>query len=394
MVKKTQKKNKKLETKSSLKVMTILGTRPEIIRLAAVIKKLDRYCDHILVHTGQNYDYELNKVFFEDLDLREPDHILNVKSDTLHGQLANIIDQTGAILEKIRPDAVLVLGDTNSALSVINAKRMKIPIFHMEAGDRSFDENVPEELNRRVVDHIADIDMPYTEYSRMNLLREGIHPSRIYVTGSPIREVYEGMMSKFKKSDIMARLKLQKGKFITASIHREENVDISGGLELMVKSYNALIEKYGFPVVVSTHPRTMRRLESLKLLEKANENIIWHKPFGLIDYINLQMNSFCVVSDSGTIHEDSSILNFPAIAIRKSTEKAESIDAGHCVISGLDPESVLTNVAIAVEDKVDLAVSPMPREYQPLNVSSKVVRIVVGMAKIVDKKVWGDKKHL
>ena len=377
-----------------MKVMTILGTRPEIIRLAAIIKKLDQFCTHVLVHTGQNYDYELNKVFFEDLELRQPDIQLEVRSDTLHGQIANIIRETGGALEKERPDALLVLGDTNSALSVINAKRLKIPVFHMEAGDRSFDENVPEELNRRIVDHVADVNLAYTEYSRKNLLREGIHPSRVYVTGSPIREVYADMIDKFAASKIMSALGLESGKFITASIHREENVDIEGGLEKMVDSYNALIEKYGFPVIVSTHPRTMKRLEQRGLLAKSNKKINWHKPFGLIDYINLQMNSFCVVSDSGTIHEDSSILDFPAIAIRRSTEKAESIDAGHCVMSGLDKEDVLRNVAIAVEDRVNQKLSPMPVEYTPLNVSSKVLRIVVGTASIVDKAVWGDKKHV
>jgi UDP-N-acetylglucosamine 2-epimerase len=382
------------DIKKSLTVMTILGTRPEIIRLAAIIKKLDKFCNHILVHTGQNYDYELNKVFFEDLDLRQPDIQLEVKSDTLHGQIANIMNETGRVLAEVRPDAVLVLGDTNSALSLINAKRLKIPIFHMEAGDRSFDENVPEELNRRIVDSISDVVLAYTEYSRRNLLREGIHPSKIFVTGSPIREVYEGMMDKFKKSKILKELKLTPNKFFTASIHREENVDISGGLELMVESYNALVEKYNMPVVVSTHPRTMKRLEERGLLKKSDKKIIWHKPFGLIDYIWLQLNSFCVVSDSGTIHEDSSILGFPAIAIRKSTEKAEAIDAGHCGISGLDKESVLRNVAIAVEDHFNEKTAPMPEAYTPLNVSSKIVRIVVGMAKIVDKKIWGEKKHI
>ena len=385
---------KQNKAKKDLKVMTILGTRPEIIRLSAIIKKLDKYCNHIVVHTGQNYDYELHKVFFEDLNLRMPDIQLEVKSDTLHGQIANIIRETGEVLEREMPDALLVLGDTNSALSVINAKRLKIPIFHMEAGDRSFDENVPEELNRRIVDSISDLLLPYTEYSRRNLLREGIHPGKIFVTGSPIREVYTDMMDKFKTSKILSKLKLKKSKFFTASIHREENVDIEGGLELMVESYNALVEKYDYPIIVSTHPRTMKRLKEKGLLKKANKKINFHKPFGLIDFVWLQMNSFCVVSDSGTIHEDSSILNFPAIAIRNSTEKAESIDAGHCVISGLHKDSVLRNVAIATEDHFDLKKSPMPIEYQPLNVSSKVLRIVVGMAKIVDKKVWGDKKHV
>jgi len=379
-----------------MKVMTIIGTRPEIIRLACVIKKLDKYCDHILVHTGQNYDYELNKVFFEDLDLRDPDYVLDVKAGTLHEQLGNIISKTGAVMDKVRPDAVLVLGDTNSALSVINAKRLKIPIYHMEAGDRSFDENVPEELNRRIVDHTADLNLAYTEYSRRNLLREGIHPSRIFVTGSPIREVYAYMRDKLSKSRILDELKLTKGKFITASIHREENVDKKGCLDQMVRSYNALAEHYNMPIVVSTHPRTQKRLETQGLLDIADSRINWHLPFGLIDYLTLQINSFCVVSDSGTIHEDSSILNFPAIAIRKSTEKAESIDAGHCVITGLEPESVLTSVKIATCEPVNLDESPMPWEYTPLNVSSKVVRIILGMNKVIDERTWGDpdKKHV
>lgn len=379
-----------------MKVMTIVGTRPEIIRLACVLKKLDKYCEHILVHTGQNYDYELNKVFFEELELRDPDYILNVKSDKLYKQLGNIISQTGEIIERVRPDALLVLGDTNSALSVINAKRYKIPIYHMEAGDRSFDENVPEEINRRTVDHISDILLPYTEYSRNNLLREGIHPRRIYVTGSPIREVYDFMRDKFKSSSILSELNLEKGRFFTASIHREENVDKRGGLEMMVNSYNALVEKYNIPVIVSTHPRTKIRLEKLGLDKIADKRILWHKPFGLIDFITLQINSFCVVSDSGTIHEDSSILDFPAIAIRKSTEKAESIDAGHCMITGLEPEAVLRAVSLVTEDKVDLEKSPMPSEYLPLNVSSKVVRIILGMNKVVDELVWGDpdKKYI
>jgi len=379
-----------------VKVMTIVGTRPEIIRLACVIKKLDKYCDHILVHTGQNYDYELNKVFFEDLELRDPDYVLDVKANTLHEQLGNIISKTGAVMNKVRPDAVLVLGDTNSALSVINAKRLKIPIYHMEAGDRSFDENVPEELNRRIVDHTADLNLAYTEYSRRNLLREGIHPSRIFVTGSPIREVYAYMRDRLSKSRILEELKLTKGKFITASIHREENVDKKGCLDQMVRSYNALAECYNMPIVVSTHPRTRRRLDTQGLLAISDSRINWHLPFGLIDYLTLQMNSFCVVSDSGTIHEDSSILNFPAIAIRKSTEKAESIDAGHCVITGLEPESVLTSVKIATSDPVNLKESPMPWEYTPLNVSSKVVRIILGMNKVIDERTWGDpdKKHV
>jgi UDP-N-acetylglucosamine 2-epimerase (non-hydrolysing) len=376
--------------------MTIVGTRPEIIRLACVIKALDRHCDHVLVHTGQNFDYELNRVFFEDLELREPDHVLNVRADTIHEQLGKILAQTGAVIEKERPDAVLVLGDTNSALSVINAKRYKIPIYHMEAGDRSFDENVPEEVNRRIVDHVADVNLAYTEYSRRNLLREGIHPSRVFVTGSPIREVYAAMEPRFARSKILSELGLERGRFITASIHREENVDRSGGLEAMVRSFNALVERFDCPIIVSTHPRTRVRLEGLGLDRLSHGRIVWHKPFGLIDYITLQRGSLCVVSDSGTIHEDSSILNFPAVAIRRSTEKAESIDAGHCVITGLDPATVVKSVEVATAEPIDPARSPMPSEYAALNVSGKVVRIIIGMTKVWDERVWGppEQKHV
>ncbi len=379
-----------------MKVMTIVGTRPEIIRLACVLKKLDRFCNHILVHTGQNYDHNLNQIFFDELNLRDPDYVLDVKSDKVYNQLGNIISETGKVIEKEMPDAILILGDTNSALSAINAKRYKIPIYHMEAGDRSFDENVPEEINRRIVDHVSDILLPYTEYSRRNLLREGIHPRRIYVTGSPIREVYESMADKFSNSLIIDKLGLIKGKYFTASIHREENVDKKGGLEAMVNSYNALAKKYDMPIIVSTHPRTKNRLEKLGLDKVSDERIVWHEPLGLIDFIALQVNSFCVVSDSGTIHEDSSILNFPAIAIRKSTEKAESIDAGHCVITGLEAEDVMRAVALVTEDRVDLNKSPMPVEYTPLNVSSKIIRIILGMNKVVDELVWGDseKKYI
>lgn len=373
-----------------MKVVTVVGTRPEIIRLAAIIKKLDRYCQHVLVHTGQNYDYALNQVFFRDLDLRPPDRVLDVKADTLHEQLGKIISQTGQMLVEERPDALLVLGDTNSSLCVINAKRLKIPIIHLEAGDRSFDQNVPEELNRRIVDHTADINLAYTEHSRRNLLREGIHPGRVFVIGSPIREVYAGLAAQIASSTILDELRLTRDRFITASIHREENVDRKDGLATLVASFNALCDTYQFPIVVSTHPRTRRRLEQLDLLASSHPLVNWHEPFGLIDFIALQTHSFCVVSDSGTIHEDSSILNFPAIAIRRATEKAESIDAGHCVITGLEAESVLRCVHLVTSDRVDPRRSPMPEAYTPLDVSGKVARIVLGMTKVVDELVWGD----
>ena len=369
-----------------MKVMTILGTRPEIIRLASVIKSLDTFCEHFLVHTGQNYDYNLNKVFFADLGLREPDLQLSVKNDTIYGQLANIINETGKILDQIKPDAVLVLGDTNSALSVIVARRLNIPVYHMEAGDRSFDKDVPEELNRRLVDHSSDILLAYTEASRRNLLREGIHPGKVFVTGSPIYEVYSSLEKKYERSEVLAKLKLQEKEFITASIHREENVDIKGGLNKIVESFNCLAQKYNVPIIVSTHPRTKAKLKILGLFQSCHEQVKWHEPFGLIDFLKLQTSAKCVVSDSGTIHEDASVLGFPAVAIRKSTEKPESIDAGHCVITGLDPQAVERAVNIAIETSNSQIQLPMPVEYCVQDVSTKVVKIIIGMNEVVRRR--------
>lgn len=372
-----------------MKVMTILGTRPEIIRLAAIIKMLDKHCDHILVHTGQNYDRNLNAVFFEDLDLRQPDYVLETKSGTIQGQIAAIIEKTGDVMDKEKPDAIVILGDTNSGLSAICAKRKKIPIFHIEAGDRSFDNDVPEELNRRIVDHASDVNLAYTEHSRRNLLREGLHPRNVMVVGSPVCEVYDGMKEKFAASTILAELGLTPGNFFTASIHREENVDKGGALETMVETFNALAETYGYPIIVSTHPRTRRRLEQLHLLERSSPLINWHEPFGLIDFIRLQTESRCVISDSGTIHEDSAILGFPAVAIRKSTEKQESLEAGYCPITGLQKEDVLRAVTLVVEDPIDATRSPAPEAYLQREVSKKVARIILGMGRVVDEQVWG-----
>jgi len=379
-----------------MKVMTILGTRPEIIRLAAIIKMLDKHCNHILVHTGQNYDRNLNAVFFEDLDLRQPDYVLETKSATVQGQIAAIIEKTGDVMDKERPDAIVILGDTNSGLSAICAKRKKIPIFHIEAGDRSFDNDVPEELNRRIVDHASDINLAYTEHSRRNLLREGLHPRNVMVVGSPVCEVYDNIKDKFAASTILVELGLSPGNFFTASIHREENVDKGGALETMVATFNALAETYGCPIIVSTHPRTRRRLEQLHLLERSNQLINWHEPFGLIDFIRLQKESRCVISDSGTIHEDSAILGFPAVAIRKSTEKQESLEAGYCPITGLQKDDVLRAVKLVVEDPIDLTRSPAPEAYMQREVSKKVARIILGMGRVVDEQVWGptDKKFV
>ena len=370
--------------------MTILGTRPEIIRLAAIIKALDKHCDHILVHTGQNYDHNLNVVFFEDLELRMPNYILETKSNTIQGQIAAIIEKTGDVMDKEKPDAIVILGDTNSGLSSICAKRKKIPIFHIEAGDRSFDNDVPEELNRRIVDHTSDVNLAYTEHSRRNLLREGIHPRNVMVVGSPVFEVYESMKKKFSESKVLKDLDIKAGLYFTASIHREENVDKGGALETMVDSLNGLAEVYGYPIVVSTHPRTRRRLEKLGLMERSNPLINWHEPFGLIDFIRLQIDSKCVISDSGTIHEDSAILGFPAIAIRKSTEKQESLEAGYCPITGLNRDDVLRAVKLVVEDPLNYAISPAPEAYLQSEVSKKIVRIILGMGHIIDEQVWGD----
>ena len=377
-----------------MKIMTILGTRPEIIRLAEVIKMLDRHCDHVLVHTGQNYDHNLNMVFFEDLDLRHPDYLLETKSNSIQGQIAAIIEKTGDVMDKENPDAIVILGDTNSGLSAICAKRKKIPIFHIEAGDRSFDNDVPEELNRRIVDHSSDVNLAYTEHSRRNLLREGIHPRNIFVVGSPVFEVYNNMEEKFKQSTILDDLNLRPGHYFAASIHREENVDKPGSLESMVSTLNALAHRYQLPIVVSTHPRTRRRLEQLELISSSHPLINWHEPFGLIDYIRLQKDSTCVISDSGTIHEDSAILGFPAVAIRKSTEKQESLEAGYCPITGLHKEDVLRAVKLVVEDPVNPTQSPAPDAYRQSQVSKKVAQIILGMCRVIDEQTWGspDKK--
>lgn len=372
-----------------MKVMTILGTRPEIIRLACIIKMFDAHCDHVLVHTGQNWDPTLNDVFFRDLELRLPDHVLNARSESIQGQMAAIIEQTGDIMDREKPDAIVILGDTNSGLSAIPAKRKKIPIFHIEAGDRSFDNDVPEELNRRIIDHTADVNLAYTEHSRRNLLREGIHPRNVFVVGSPVYEVYQGMADKFAASTVLETLGLTRGGYIAASIHREENVDKGGALATMVDTFNVLADEYQCPIIVSTHPRTRRRLEQQGLLERSRPEIVWHEPFGLIDYIRLQTDSKCVISDSGTIHEDSSILGFPAVAIRKSTEKQESLEAGYCPITGLQEDDVLRAVKLVIEDPVDRDKSPAPEAYRQAEVSKKVVRIVLGMTRVVDEQVWG-----
>ncbi|MEG2939916.1 MAG: UDP-N-acetylglucosamine 2-epimerase (non-hydrolyzing), partial [Oscillospiraceae bacterium] len=330
----------------SLKVMTIIGTRPEIIRLSEVMKCCDRYFNHIMVHTGQNYDYTLNKVFFEDLQLREPDYYLEAVGTNLGETMGNIIARSYEVMDKEKPDALLILGDTNSALAAIGAKRLKIPIFHMEAGNRCFDQNVPEETNRRIVDHISDINMPYTEHSRRYLISEGIRKEHIYVTGSPIREVIVRNRERIEQSTVLKQLGLEKGKYFLVSAHREENVDIEEHFLSLMNALNKVAETYDMPVIYSTHPRSLKRIESSGF--KFHKNVKNMKPFGYMDYNKLQENAYCVLSDSGTLSEESAMLGFPGVLIRTSTERPEVLDKGTIVIGGIDERSIINAVNLCV----------------------------------------------
>jgi len=374
-------------TAKKLKVMTIFGTRPEIIRLSRVFAKLDQYVDHVMVHTGQSYDYEMNKVFFENLRIRKPDYFLEVKSETLGGQIANIIVKSEEALKKEAPDAVLILGDTNSTLAAIVAKRMKIPIFHMEAGNRSFDENVPEETNRRIVDHISDINLPYSEHARQYLVREGVHPGTIYVTGSPFAEILEYYKDDIEKSAVLEELKLTKGKYFVGSIHREENVESDESLGKLLAALNAVAETYGLPIVMSAHPRTAKRLAENKFT--LNPLIDFHKPMGYFDFVKLQMNAFCAISDSGTILEESSILHFPAIQVRVSSERPEGFDEGVLMLTGLETDAILRAIDITTKQVAAGEVFATPKDYRDTNVSSKVLRHIVGLTGIVRRRRGG-----
>lgn len=368
---------------NKLKVMTILGTRPEIIRLSRVMSALDKLVDHRIVHTGQNYDYELNDVFFEELGVRQPDHFLNVDTSSLGRSLGEILIKTEQVLLEEKPDAVLVLGDTNSATATIMAKRMKIPTYHMEAGNRSFDANVPEEINRKLVDHLADFNLVYTEHARRHLLSEGLPHRFIYLTGSPMREVLEHSLSSITQSNILSKLKLEKGKFFIVSVHREENVDSKENLTKVIEALTALQDEYGYPVIVSTHPRTRNRLEKLGLLE-TSQGISFLKPFGFFDYNKLQMEAFCAISDSGTISEESSILNFPAVTLRRSIERPEALDAGAIALTGLDKDSLIEGVRIAIASREVFSGTEreIPEEYKIRNTSERVVRLITGTAKL------------
>jgi len=373
-----------------MKVMTVMGTRPEIIRLSAVIKACDKYFKHILVHTGQNWDYTLNEIFFKELELRKPDYYLDAVGENLGETIGNIIAKSFKLFEEVKPEALLILGDTNSALSAISAKRLKIPVFHMEAGNRCFDQNVPEEINRKIVDHISDINLPYTEHSRRYLLSEGIRKEHIFVTGSPMPEVLNNCSDSIKSSNVLTELKLEKGKYILVSAHREENIDIEDNFMDLVNSLNSVAEEFKLPIIYSTHPRSWEKIEEKKIV--FNPLIRKLKPFGFIDYNKLQQNAFCVLSDSGTLSEESAILNFPAVLIRTSTERPEVLDKGSIIIGGIKSEEVIQSVYTAVElfrelDNKDI----LPIDYRDTNVSMKVVKIIQSYTKIVNKDIWRKK---
>ena len=368
-----------------LKVMTVLGTRPEIIRLAAVIKTLEKHVDHVLVHTGQNYDYELNQVFFDDLGLRKPDHFLNVDTSSLGRTLGDLLVKTEEVILKEKPDAFLVLGDTNSAVSLMIAKLMKIPTYHMEAGNRSFDPNVPEETNRKLVDHLADFNLVYTEHARRHLLSEGLSHRFVYVTGSPMREVLNSKIDEIRQSTILKTLKLKKGKFFIVSVHREENVDHPDNLKKVIACLEALYDKYQYPVIVSTHPRTRNRMEKLGLADAGARDIRFLKPFGFLDYNQLQMTAFCAVSDSGTISEESAILDFPAVTIRNSLERPEALDAGSIIMTGINPDIVLSAIEIVTTEAKQFPRREIPEEYKVENTSLRVAKLIVGTAKLAKR---------
>lgn len=369
-----------------LKVMTIVGTRPEIIRLSECIKACDKYFDHVLVHTGQNWDYTLNEVFFKELGLREPDFYLKAAGGHLGETIGNIIARSYEVLSEVKPEALLILGDTNSALCAIPAKRLKIPIFHMEAGNRCFDQNVPEEINRKIVDHISDVNLPYTEHSRRYLLSEGISKEYIFVTGSPMKEVLDRNMDSIKNSKALEVLGLEKDKYFVVSAHREENIDNEANFTSLMNALNSIAEKYSLPVVYSTHPRSWKKIEENGF--KFHPLIRQLRPFGFFDYNKLQMNAFCVLSDSGTLSEESAMLNFPAALIRTSTERPEVLDKGSIVIGGITEKDIVQAVELSREMFEHKSQFISPPDYTDSNVSEKVVKIIQSYAKIINRNIW------
>ena len=367
--------------------MTVVGTRPEIIRLSRVMACLDRYTDHVLVHTGQNYDYELNDIFFDELGLRRPDHYLDAAGKTPAQTIGNVLIKVDPLLAQAQPDALLVLGDTNSCLAVMAAKRHKIPVFHMEAGNRCFDQRVPEELNRVVVDHLSDINLTYSDLAREHLLREGLSPERVIKTGSPLYEVLDHYGPAIERSDVLARLGLKANDYFLVSSHREENVDLKERLGLLTLVLSRVVEAYGKRVIVSTHPRTRQRIEAFKLA--LDPRLELHKPFGYMDYVKLQCNASAVLSDSGSITEESSILNFPALNIRDAHERPEGMEEGAVMLTGLNPDRVLQGLALLEDQTRGTArMLRIVRDYDASNVSQKVVRIILSYTDYVNRSVW------
>ena len=370
---------------NKLKVMVVVGTRPEIIRLSCVIKAIDKYFELVLVHTGQNYDYNLNEIFFKEFGLKKPDYYLNSPGKNLGETVGNIIAKSYEVIQEAKPDAVLVLGDTNSCLAAYSAKRLKVPIFHMEAGNRCFDFNVPEEINRRIVDHVSDVNLAYTENARRYLINEGIKNDFLYVTGSPMAEVLYSNMDKINCSDVLDRLDLKEGEYFVVSAHREENVDIDKRFEQLVESLNYVAEKYNKKIIFSTHPRTAKRIQEKNII--FNKNILNLEPLGFFDYVNLQKNAFCVLSDSGTIPEESAILNFPGVSLRNSTERPEALDAGSIVLGGINKRDMINAIELAVISHVDKKENPV-KDYRDINVSEKVVKIIQSYYNIINERTW------
>lgn len=371
-----------------MKVMTIVGTRPEIIKMSRVIAELEKYVDHVLVHTGQNYDYELNEIFFENLGVRKPDYFLNVGGKNVAHTIGNIISKTDDVFDKEKPDAVLLYGDTNSCLAVISAKRRKIPVFHFEAGNRCFDQRVPEELNRKVLDHLSDINFPLTEHARRYLLAEGIKPDTIIKPGSPMKEILDYHSKEIEASNVLEKLDLEKNKFFLVSTHREENVDSEENFKDLLNSLNSISEKYKYPIIVSTHPRTRIKLEGLNRND-LNPLIQFLKPLGFFDYNKLQKNALCVISDSGTISEESSIMNFPAITIRQAHERPEGMDEGTLIMSGLKSDRILQSIDVIVSQYSEKErVTKIVDDYNVDNFSIKVVRAIISYVDFVNRTVW------
>tara|TARA_B110000438_G_scaffold302567_1_gene360649 strand:+ start:1060 stop:2208 length:1149 start_codon:yes stop_codon:yes gene_type:complete len=369
------------------KVMTVVGTRPEIIKLSRVIAELEKHTEHILVHTGQNYDYELNEIFFKDLKVKKPDYFLDSIGDTTASTIGNIISMSDKLIGEVNPDAVLLYGDTNSCLSVISAKKQQVPIFHMEAGNRSFDQRVPEELNRKIIDHLSDINMPLTEQARDYLILEGIKPETIIKIGSCMKEILLFYKSEISKSKVLDQFNLKKKQFFVVSAHREENVDYKDNLLDLITSLNQVAKKYKLPVIVSTHPRTQNRIDQVDMDIEINPLVKFIKPIGFFDYIKLQQNAFCVISDSGTISEESSILSFPAIMIRKAHERPEAMDEGTLIMSGLKSERIIESIEIVTKQH-KIKTPQIIKDYDVDNVSVKVTRVILSYIDYVNRTVW------